>query len=58
MVTVLSHEEEDISCSCLPYTASSSGFPQDCHDIKKMVRTFCEKLDRENPFKHAIPGKE
>ena len=23
-----------------------------------MVRAFCEKLDRENPFKHGIPGKE
>ena len=23
-----------------------------------MVRTFCEKLDRENPFKDGIPGKE
>ena len=55
--TVLSYEEEDILVHALQYTASC-GFPQDSGDIKEMVRTFCEKLDRENPFKDGIPGKE
>ena len=55
--TVLSYEEEDILVHALQYTASC-GFPQDSDDIKEMVRTFCEKLDRENPFKDGIPGKE
>ena len=55
--TVLSYEEEDILVHALQYTASCR-FRQDSDDIKEMVRTFCEKLDRENPFKDGIPGKE
>ena len=53
---VLSNKE-DILVHALQCTAYY-GFPQDSNDIKEMVRAFCEKLDREKPFKHGIPRKE
>ena len=55
--TVLSAQEEEALVGALQY-AASCGFPQDSDDIKEMVRTFCEKLDRKNPFKAGVPGKE
>ena len=54
--TVLSNKE-DILVHALQCTAYC-GFPQDSNDIKEMVRRFCEKLDREKPFKDGIPRKE